>query len=62
MNEEDILKEKLNSVLNIAYEFARMLEPFTAKDEFVAIRFNELFDQLKAAEKIADATLCKLTS
>jgi hypothetical protein len=52
MNEEDILKEKLNSVLNIAYEFAGMLEPFTAKDEFIAIRFNELFDELKALDPL----------
>jgi len=52
MNEEDILKEKLNSALNIAYEFAGILEPFTAKDETVSIRFNELFDQLKALDPL----------
>lgn len=52
MNEEDILKEKLNSALNIAYEFAGILEPFTAKDEIIAIRFNELFDQLKALDPL----------
>lgn len=52
MNEEDILKEKLNAALNIAYEFAEILEPFTAKDETVSIRFNELFDQLKALDPL----------
>jgi len=53
MNEEEnILKEKLNSVLNIAYEFAEILEPFTVKDEIIAIRFNELFDQLKALDPL----------
>jgi hypothetical protein len=52
MNEADILKEKLNAALNLAYEFAGILEPFTAKDENVSIRFNELFDELKALDPL----------
>jgi len=58
MNEEDILKEKLNAALNIAYEFAGMLEPFITKDETIAIRFNELFDELK----ILDPLILDITS
>jgi hypothetical protein len=56
MNEEDILKEKLNSVLNIAYVFAGMLEPFAAKDEIIAIRFNRLFNELKALDPLIPDT------